>query len=84
MNKVRIMSRYDEAHMGYVWYLLVGDVCTQAFDSLWDAIVAGTELKESREDKLELLWDVAMELSRVRDGIAILYYKLLLDMFGEK
>ena len=35
MGKVRIMSRYEEEHMGYVWHLIVDDVTTQGFDSFW-------------------------------------------------
>lgn len=84
MDKVRIMSRYEEEHMGYVWYVDVGGTSTQGFDSLWHAIAAGIEHKASREDKLDYLWDVAMSLARLLGGVAILYYKQLLDMIGEK
>ena len=84
MGNVRIRSRYDEEHMGYVWYLIVDGVPTQGYDAIWDAIVEGILRQRSREDKLDFLWDVAMSLARLRGGMAIIYYKALLDMFGEK
>lgn len=84
MGTVRIRSRYEEEHMGYVWYLIVDDVATQGFDSFWGGLVAGLALKKSREDKLDYVWDVSMELSRLWGGEAILYYKEILNMIGEK
>lgn len=49
--------------MGYVWHVVVNDVPTQGFDSIWDAIVAGLGCVEGYEDKLDYLWDVSMWLS---------------------
>lgn len=39
---------------------------------------------ENHEDKLDYVWDVSMELSRLWGGEAIFYYKRLLDLIGEK
>lgn len=84
MERVKLGTRYDEEHMGFVWYVVVNDVPTQGFDSVWDATVAGIGLLEVHEDKLDYLWDVSMCLSALYGGTAIGHYKALLEMIGEK
>ena len=84
MGTVRIRSRYDEEHMGYVWYVVVDGVSTQGFDSVWDAIVAGLGILKADDDRCDFLWDAAMCLSSLYGGTTIRYYKQLMDMIGER
>ena len=83
MERVKVATRYDEEHMGFVWYVVVNDVATQGFDSVWDAITAGLGCVEDYEDKLDYLWDVSMCLAALHGGTAIGHYKMLLGMIGE-
>lgn len=84
MYKVMLRSRYDDGHMGLVWYVSVGEVSTQGFDSVWDAIVAGLGVLKDCDDKDLFLWDAAMCLSSLYGGSSIRHYKQLMELIGEK
>lgn len=81
---VKLRAHYDEDYKDLVWHVAVNDVTTLGFVSVWDAIVAGLDLLEDREEKLDYLWDISTCLAALYGGAAILYYKQLMDMIGEK
>lgn len=83
MVRVKVGTHYDEDHMGFVWYVVVNDVPTQGFDSVWDAVVAGLGCVAGHEEKLDYLWDVSMCLAALHGGTAIGHYKKLVNMIGE-
>ena len=84
MERVMLMSRYDEEHMCHVWYVVVEGVSTQGFDSPWDAVVAGLGFFDDRSDRLDFLWGAATCLQALYGTPAIDMYKKLLDLIGEK
>lgn len=79
MNKVMVKSRYDEEHMGYLWYVVVDDVQTQGYDSPWYAVVAGVDILRD-DDVDDYLWNASMFLSAIYDEPAIRVYKNLRDL----
>ena len=84
MDRVKLMSCYDESHMQYVWYIVVRGVITQVFDSPWDAIVAGIGLLKEDRDRLDYIWDAAICLSARYGDPPIIMYRKLLVLIGEK
>lgn len=67
-----------------VYVLVVDDVTSGVFDSLWDAIVCGVSNLHTREDRLDFVWDASMVGARGGGMRAIDVYKTVLRMIGER